>query len=382
MNMSEPLSELSPSQRAQACKELMRNGSKSFFAASRILPLRVRDDATVLYAFCRVADDAIDNASNDQTRSQALIDLRERLANIYAGTPMAFNEDVLLAPVVLRHNIPQIMLEGLLEGFAWDAQGRRYETLEQLHDYAARVAGTVGAMMALIMGARSPSALARACELGAAMQLTNIARDVGEDARAARLYLPLEWFAQAGLDPQTWLAAPTSNPVIQALTERLLVEADRLYQRSNAGIAQLPADCRTAIRSAARVYAEIGQQVRRNHLDSVTQRAVVSTGRKIGLITLAACETAPSRWLESLQMPKAFSNDAPASLPGLRATQFLLDSVIHQTVKTNITTLQTSRPSDELLPIEKSFYARALWVLELSERVAQRNSIARTNPVA
>jgi phytoene synthase len=183
-----------------ACHELMRGGSKTFFAASRVLPQRVRAQASALYAFCRVADDAID-LSDDRPR--ALADLQQRLDAVYAGTPRPDCRPC--AGLRGATGGPAARVAGrLLEGFAWDAEGRRYETLEDLHDYAARVAGTVGAMMALVMDTRSPQALARACELGLAMQLTNIARDVGEDARAGRLYLPLQWLREAGIDPQAW----------------------------------------------------------------------------------------------------------------------------------------------------------------------------------
>ena len=179
----------------QACQALMRGGSKTFFAASRLLPSRVRGPAIALYAFCRVADDAIDLSSD---RVLALTALNERLRRIYAGEPMAFAPDRALATVVRDFDMPLALVSALLEGFEWDAEGRRYETIEDLQAYAARVAGSVGAMMAVVMRTRSEQALARACDLGVAMQLTNIARDVGEDARSGRLYLPLQWLREAG----------------------------------------------------------------------------------------------------------------------------------------------------------------------------------------
>ena len=105
-------------------------------------------------------------------------------------------------------------------------------SLEALHGYAARVAGTVGVMMTLLMGVRDAAALARACDLGVAMQLTNIARDVGEDARAGRLYLPLDWLDEAGVDRDRFLAAPAPSPALARVVARLLAEADRLYARA------------------------------------------------------------------------------------------------------------------------------------------------------
>ena len=113
--------------------------------------------------------------------------------------------------------------EALIEGLEWDAEGRRFETLSDLYSYCARVAGTVGVMMTLVMGQRKPDIVARACDLGCAMQLTNICRDVGEDARAGRLYLPLSFMREAGLDPDEWLKNPVFNDQIAGIVRRLLV---------------------------------------------------------------------------------------------------------------------------------------------------------------
>jgi 15-cis-phytoene synthase len=150
----------------QTCQELMRGGSKTFFAASRLLPSRVRGPAIALYAFCRVADDAIDFSGD---RVVALAGLNERLRRIYAGEPMAFAPDRALAAVVRDFDMPLELVSALLEGFEWDAEGRRYETIEDLQAYGARVAGSVGAMMAVVMRTRGEQALARACDLGVAM---------------------------------------------------------------------------------------------------------------------------------------------------------------------------------------------------------------------
>ncbi|MFN5512835.1 MAG: phytoene/squalene synthase family protein, partial [Burkholderiales bacterium] len=153
-------------------RRLMQGGSKTFFAASLLLPARVRAQATALYAFCRIADDEIDFGTD---KVAALAGLRARLDGIYAGRPIDCAADRALCSVVEATGMPRVLLDGLLEGFLWDSEGRQYETLADVQAYGARVAGTVGAMMALVMDARSPEALARACELGVAMQLTNIA---------------------------------------------------------------------------------------------------------------------------------------------------------------------------------------------------------------
>jgi len=142
-------------------------------------------------------------------------------------------------------------------------------------------------MMCWIMGPRDAPTLARACELGVAMQLTNIARDVGADALLGRIYLPRQWLREAGIDAQAWLAAPRFDAALGQVVERLLQEADRLYAQGQTGIAALPPDCRAAILAASLIYGEIGQQLRREGLDSVAQRTVVSTGRKLVLLASA-----------------------------------------------------------------------------------------------
>jgi 15-cis-phytoene synthase len=345
-NLSEAPKAL-PEYDLQACRKLMRGGSKSFFAASLLLPSRVCAPASALYAFCRLADDAIDLG---QDPAAEMAGLRQRLDAVYDGRPGPQGEDRALAHVVHRFGIPRLLLDALLEGFLWDADGRRYDTLEQLQDYAARVAGTVGAMMSLVMGAASPRALARACELGVAMQLTNIARDVGEDARNGRLYLPRDWLREAGIDPDAWLRAPRFDAAIAGVVQRLLQAADLLYERGEHGVAELPRDCRSAILAARLVYAEIGVQLQREGLDSVSRRTVVSKRRKLALIARAA--------RASLRTPTPL-----IGVPALPAVQYLVDAAA---------VLPVPRPEVAAVLPQRSFDERVAWVIDLFERqVAQ-----------
>ncbi len=324
-----------------ACEELMRGGSKSFFAASSLLPQRVRMPAIALYAFCRVADDAIDEHIDDPLAIQKL---QERLGAIYDGQPEAIIEDRAMAMVAHRYGLPRELPEALLEGFAWDAAGRHYDTIEDLHHYCARVAGSVGAMMAMIMGITNPHALARACELGNAMQLTNIARDVGEDARNGRLYLPRAWMRVAGIDPHDWLANPQFTPALGEVIGRVLLEADRLYQRGSSGIAALPRDCRGAILAAASIYAEIGRVISDREMNSVNSRAVVGSARKLTLLCIAKARA---------QLPTRCGTEAP--LPSI---QFLVDACA----------LAGERKINGITP--KSFDERCEWVIDLFERLS------------
>ena len=264
------------------CRRLLAAGSRSFAAAARLLPAEVRDAATVLYAFCRVADDRVDEDPHATTA--AVDELARRLDGVYAGRPADDPVDRALSAVVATHLVPRPLLDALLEGLAWDAAGRRYETLDDLYAYAARVAGTVGAAMSLLLGGRGRDVLARACDLGVAMQLTNIARDVGEDARRGRLYLPLAWLAEAGIDADALLVAPAPSPPLAGVVARLLDTAEVLYARADAGIAALPRGRRLAIRAARLLYAEIGRRVARAGFDSVTRRAVVPGWRKLWLL--------------------------------------------------------------------------------------------------
>ena len=271
------------------CRDVIRTGSLSFHAASKLLPASVRDPALALYAFCRLADDEVDEGDN---KARAVLDLRDRLDLAYAGTPRNAPEDRAFAAIIAEFNMPRALPEALLEGLAWDAVERRYATLSEVRDYSARVASAVGAMMCVLMRARDPDALARACDLGVAMQLTNIARDVGEDARAGRIYLPTDWLDEAGISVDDFFANPAATPEIRRMVRRLLAEAQRLYIRSEAGIRKLPMPARTGIFAARYIYAGIATSVRRHAHDTVTVRARTTKAAKVGLIGKAAVRSA------------------------------------------------------------------------------------------
>lgn len=332
-----------------ACRQLIRKGSKSFFAASMLLPARVREPALGLYAFCRVADDLVDLGHGIEPLPQ----LRERLAQVYSGAPSACVPDRAYADVVHRYAIPRALPEALLEGFQWDAEGRRYEGVTHLLSYAARVAGSVGAMMACLMGTRDAAVVGRACDLGVAMQLTNIARDVGEDARAGRIYLPLSWLREVHIDPDRWLEQPDSSPELKAVVSRLLDLADSLYEQASAGIARLPRDCRRGIWAARFLYAEIGHELRRAGLDSVSTRTVVPLTRKATLLARAFIA--------------AEGPDASADHPGLEETRFLVRAVAATPWVAHVAT--ANRPSLD---------DRVAKLVDLFERLERRDRLLKS----
>lgn len=292
------------------CRQMLREGSHSFYAASLLLPWEFREPACALYAFCRLSDDAIDDGEGDEA---ALARLAARLDYIYAGTPFDHPADRAMVQIADVYGLPKALPEALLDGFRWDIEGRTYETIDDLFGYCARVAGSVGAMMAVIMGVRDPSTLARACDLGTAMQLTNIARDVGEDARNGRIYLPLEWLREAGIDPAAWLQSPQHSDALAGVVARLLKEADQLYLRARTGIPKLPVGCRPGIYAAMRIYREIGVVVRHNKHNSVDDRAYVRRGRKSFLLGYAMLSTLRPQPLDTA--------------PPLAANAFLVDAV-------------------------------------------------------
>lgn len=275
----------------QACRDAIRTGSLSFYAASRLLPARVREPALVLYAFCRVADDAVDEG---QDSVAAVLHLQDRLDRAYAGRPVNAPIDRAFTRMIDASEMPRALPDALLEGLAWDAQGRHFQSLSEVLDYSARVAAAVGVMMSVLMGVRDQHRLARACDLGLAMQLTNIARDLGEDARRGRIYLPLDWLDEAGIDAQAFIRNPAALPEIRTLTKRLLSEARRLYDRADPGISCLPLDCRAGVFAARHVYAGIGGQIAAQGYDSITQRATTTPGQKTGWLALSATQAALS----------------------------------------------------------------------------------------
>jgi phytoene synthase len=328
------------------CRRLLSHGSKSFYIASHFLPRALRESASGLYAFCRIADDLVDLGDDPR---QALVSLHQRLDLIYDARPENHPIDRVLSQIVIDHKLPRGLLDALLEGFEWDTDGRDYNTLAEVCDYGARVAGTVGVMMAILMGVKDHATLARAADLGVAMQLTNICRDVGEDARAGRLYLPRDLMQAAGMDPDAFVRNPTPSAQLTHVLKQVLAEAERRYELADEGIRQLPRSCRPGILAARRLYAEIGHTVAHNDYDSINQRAVVSRARKgqilIGLIR--GPTAAPEHMLE----------------PCAEENQFLLAAVPR--------TEDWQRPNQP-----RHFYANPAWMIELFMVMKRRDEIA------
>ena len=267
-------------------RAIIRQHSKSFALAARLLSPVVRGRAERLSAWCRYADDAIDHAPSPSAAGVALAELRAELDVIYSGRAPATAAGQMLKAVVEGIRLPREYPEELLNGMAMDAAGQRYRTLDELLPYCHRVAGVVGLMMCHAMGVADDRAALHAGHLGVAMQLTNIARDVAEDWAKGRLYLPADWL---GGDPA--VGQPLDDSTTAPAIRRLLEVADRYYQSADAGLPHLDRRSRLAVRTARAVYAAIGTAVRRNGCRPSAGRAVTSTATKFGAVAVAAWKT-------------------------------------------------------------------------------------------
>lgn len=270
-------------------QRMIAHGSKSFAAAARLFDAPTRASAYMLYAWCRYCDDQVDGQRDGMAAGGAtggagarLERLREQTRRALQGEAMSEPVFAALQRVVAQHNIPPHHAFELLEGFAMDVAGRQYAELDDTLLYCYHVAGVVGVMMAHVMGVHAPETLHRAADLGIAFQLTNIARDVVEDAAAGRVYLPGSWLVQAGVPPAQ-VGDPVHREAVFAVVARLLAEADRYYASADQGLAELPVRCAWAVACARGVYRDIGRIVMQRGAHAWDRRAVVSGARKAAL---------------------------------------------------------------------------------------------------
>jgi phytoene synthase len=200
------------------------------------------------------------------------------------GEPMPDPTFAAFQRVAIRHRLPERWAMDLIDGFAMDVEHREYRTLDDVMAYCWHVAGVVGVMMARVMGVTDPEVLRRAQDLGLAFQLTNIARDVIEDAEDGRVYLPSEWLVEAGLAPTAEAVAdPANRPVVHEVTKRLLAVAEPYYDSARDGLRGLPFRSSMAIAAARGVYREIGRKVIRRGPGVWVKRVSVGKVMKLWL---------------------------------------------------------------------------------------------------
>lgn len=263
-------------------------GSKSFAMASTLFDRATRERAWLLYSWCRRCDDIADGQDHGGALS-AVEDAPARLANMRALTTAALAGEVTGDPafdalgLVARETaMPPRFAHDLIDGFAMDAAGWRPATTDDLLRYCYHVAGAVGLMMAVVMGVspRDEATLDRACDLGLAFQLANIARDVGEDAAAGRCYIPADWLVELGVDSADLMAAQY-RPAMAQVGARLATMAQGYEESARHGTSRLSHRSAWAVLSAAGIYGDIARTVARRGDAAWDSRVVTGKGAKL-----------------------------------------------------------------------------------------------------
>ena len=270
-------------------------GSQSFAAASRLFAPETRGRAWLLYAWCRAADDLTDGQELGHAGPAAAPDPAATQARLAALTAAALDGDAAVPlpyealRVVARETaMPRRFVEDHLAGFALDAAGWQPQSEDDLLRYCYHVAGSVGCMMAVVMGVSPGDAetLDRACDLGLAFQLANIARDVVPDAVAGRCYLPAAWLAEEGIAGRD-LADPALRPHLSRLAARLVALARPYRVSARVGAARLPWRSRLAVLAADGIYGAIGERVAMLGPNAWDRRVSTSRAAKLGFLLLA-----------------------------------------------------------------------------------------------
>jgi 15-cis-phytoene synthase len=281
---------------AQFCERILRTHSRTFYLASLFLPPEKRRGALALYSFCRLADDIVDDAT---MRGLSTDDVRQRLAVHLRGLNSAFNgrpdSPVFreVAWTVQHFGVPRGPLDELLDGVALDLNGCRYRSWKELERYCNGVASSVGEMCTYVWGVRGDASLKAAVgyarTLGTAMQLTNILRDVGEDAHRHRCYLPEDELDAFGFSPRDVLEGSVlrRRSAWAALTRSQIDRAVSLYAAAAPGIGLLSSDAQRCANACAVGYASILDAIARHDYDNVTRRASVGWLGRAGVLARA-----------------------------------------------------------------------------------------------
>lgn len=260
-----------------AARAVLRHHGRTFYFASHLLGARHAGRAATLYAFCRHVDDLADDADAADTARMALDGVRRALISGCAGDPWTAG----MLRLQSSTGLGMAPALELVAGVSSDLETVRLADETALVRYAYQVAGTVGLMMCAVLDVDDPRAHPFAIDLGIAMQLTNIARDVGEDARMGRRYLPASWIGD--VQPADILSPdPALQRALCAGTQRVLARAERHYASAESGMGFLPVRARLGILTAARTYRAIGARIAQGGYRSWDRRAVVGSSAKAG----------------------------------------------------------------------------------------------------
>ena len=265
----------------QYCQDKAAASGSSFYYSFLFLPQERRRAITALYAYCREVDDVVDECSDPGVARTKLLWWRDEVARLYDGKPQ-HPVSRALADVIQPCGITQEQLLTVIDGMAMDLEYNRYPDFDTLKLYCHRVAGVVGLMSARIFGYTDPRTLEYAAELGLAFQLTNIIRDVGEDARRNRVYLPLDELARAGLDASVIVHGKAQDhPAFRPLMEQQVARAEAAY---DSAFAKLPAQDRKAqipgIIMAA-IYRTLLGEIRADGCRVLSHRTSLTPVRKL-----------------------------------------------------------------------------------------------------
>jgi len=264
-------------------KTVFRAHAKTFSFAARLLPQTTHAHASELYAFCRYCDDLADDALDDNQKGLA----RLKLDHISCALSMGGSDDIKLQGMIelIKHqNVPLKSALNLVDGIKQDLGTVRILNERELIQYAYQVAGTVGEMMCPILGCVDPLSTQYASHLGVAMQLTNIVRDVMEDARLNRLYLPVEWL---GFDEPSFVLKAQNRFVTQLAMKNILSLAETYYQSACQGLKFIPPRSRFTVLVAMRLYRHIGLSVAKNEYEYWNGRLSIPYLKKITLASWA-----------------------------------------------------------------------------------------------
>jgi phytoene synthase len=267
---------------SSAARESIRKHSRSFSFASRLLPADRRGDVEKLYAWCRWCDDGVDMALSPAKAAIFVQQACDDLNRIAAGKPPMLPESGWLASLSVKYDLSMEAAKALLKGMESDLSPATPFSEDDLLNYCFQAAGSVGVLMCPVLGLRDLQFLPHAAALGMGMQLTNIARDVAEDWRRSRCYLPEEW--TGGLRPGS---TPPDPDRVQRGVVSVLSAADGFYAAGEAGIHSLATGSQLAVLAASRIYHQIGVRIKSNGFRVLERRAHVSFSGKIGLF--ASC---------------------------------------------------------------------------------------------
>lgn len=262
------------------CEEVIQSGSKTFYKAFSLLPKADRQAVYAIYTFCRFLDDTVDESDTPKESLMVFLNEFKRFRN---GEVLNKPLWIALADVFERYEMDETPFLELAEGMRWDIEKNRYQTLEETEQYSYYVASTVGLMLLPILAPQQPDLRKSAIDLGIAMQLTNILRDVGEDAKRGRIYLPHSWMETYGVTAESLLAGCPSGDFI-GLWEEVALRAEHLYDAAIPSFDRYPRESRRALKAAAFLYRGILDAARDNHYDVFTKRAYVSRWQKMKLL--------------------------------------------------------------------------------------------------